>query len=156
MKYQRWLRSVVVESKLKVAIVGANGFTGSTLLKVLAKRADIEVLKLGRPEFDLTFVDQCKLPPSVDCLVIASGVTEGTNEYLQQINAFGPTQLVLEHLRKRGLKKVIYLSSGAVYGDVSTQTHIKTTTKPESSYDRSKLYVEQFIEHAAKGLNFHV
>jgi nucleoside-diphosphate-sugar epimerase len=153
MECKRGLRSVVVEPKLKVVIVGANGFTGSALLKVLAKRADIEVLKLGRPEFDLTFVDQCKLPPSVDCLVIASGVTVGTNENLQQINAVGPARLV-ELLRKRGLKKVIYLSSGAVYGDVNTQTHIKTETKPDSSYGKSKLYGEQCIEHAAKGIEF--
>lgn len=143
----------MVKQKLKVAVIGANGFTGSALVEALNMRTDVEVLKLARPEFDLAFVDTCELPVAVDCLVIASGITEGAIEYLNLINAVGPARLV-ERLRNRGLCKVIYLSSGAVYGGVSTRTHIDTFTTPTSSYGASKLYGEQCIKHAAKGIDF--
>lgn len=145
----------VSNRKFTVGVVGAAGFVGSALVRSLNRFGDIDVVEFVRPMFDLAVVDNWVLPSVVDCLVIASGSTQGSSEDLDLINATGPARLV-EHLRDHGLQKVIYLSSGAVYGEVDALTHTQTTPSPNSPYGLSKLNGEQKVQQAAQGLRSSV
>lgn len=66
------------------------------------------------------------------------------NYLYEQVNHFGTANLVSE-LRKVPIQKLVYLSSGAVYG---FQTHADESTEPlpENAYGKSKLEGEKYCK----------
>jgi nucleoside-diphosphate-sugar epimerase len=71
--------------------------------------------------------------------VIATGLREGTDAELRRVNCDAPAELVA-WLRTAGVRKLVLLSSGAVYGNAgATKQHPGLTAVPATAYGRSKL-----------------
>ena len=106
-----------------------------------------EVFRKWQPEYVIHLAAQVSVPVSVDrpvedCL---TNVTGSVN--------------ILENCRQYGVKKVVYASSAAVYGDpVSSFVSESDTARPLSFYGVSKLAPEYYLKafHSLYGLRYTV
>lgn len=130
---------------LSVAIVGASGFVGAALVHALEGTGQRAVRRMSRPEFDLLRSETWHAPEPLDCAVIATGLIEGTDEDLRRVNCDAPAALA-GWLRSAGVRKLVLLSSGAVYGNANaTKQHPGLPAAPVSAYGRSKLDGEMAV-----------
>jgi len=146
-------------------ITGAAGFLGSGLANRLAKEGH-----LVRGLDDLSSGDQGRLNPDVqftegdvnnrpqlwtllkdiDCVYhLAARVSVPESIlYPREYNAVnvGGTVSVMEAMRDVGVKRVVLVSSGAVYGTQADQPLLETTIpNPRSPYAVSKLAAEYYV-----------
>lgn len=146
-------------------VTGAAGFLGSALANRLVREGHqvrgIDDLSTGdssrlSPDVVLTqgdVLDRPKLWPllqDVDCvyhLAAKVSVSESVlypREY-NKVNV-GGTVSVMEAMRDVGVKRVVLISSGAVYGDQQDQPLCETTAPvPRSPYAVSKLAAEHYV-----------
>lgn len=146
-------------------VTGAAGFLGSTLANTLVK-AGHQVRGLD----DLSTGDPARLNPSVlftrgdvqdrpklwtllqdvECIYhLAARVSVQESilyprEY-NQVNV-GGTVSMMEAMRDVGVRRVVFVSSGAVYGEQHTQPVAESATpNPDSPYAVSKLSAEYYV-----------
>lgn len=146
-------------------ITGAAGFLGSALANRLARENNavrgLDDLSTGEPtallpEVHLTRGDVNDRPKlwsllqDVDCvyhLAARVSVPESVlypREY-NQVNV-GGTVTLMEAMRDVGVRRVVFISSGAVYGEQATQPlREEATPNPRSPYAVSKLSAEYYI-----------
>lgn len=146
-------------------VTGAAGFLGSALANRLAREGhqvrgmdDLSAGLVDRLDPDVLFtrgdvIDRPKLwtlLQDVDCvyhLAARVSVPESVlypREY-NHVNV-GGTVSVMEAMRDVGVKRVVLISSGAVYGDQGSQPlHESTTPDPRSPYAVSKLAAEYYV-----------
>ncbi|MEM8807834.1 MAG: NAD-dependent epimerase/dehydratase family protein [Cyanobacteria bacterium P01_G01_bin.38] len=164
---------------MKALVTGANGFTGSHLVKALNRRGDqvtglvrktSNVSRLADAEITLVYgdiTDQTALTKAmqdVDVVFhIAAYVDLGiVNETeMARVNVEG-TRTVLASARQvaaeRGTPpKVIYCSTIGIFGDtqgrVVDETFQRTQSDFSSAYDRTKYEAQQLVDaHAADGM----
>ncbi|HEY9651731.1 MAG TPA: NAD-dependent epimerase/dehydratase family protein [Coleofasciculaceae cyanobacterium] len=159
---------------MKALVTGANGFTGSHLVKALEQRGDT-VVGLVRKSSNLTRLSNCNLQlvygdiTDRDALKTAmTGVdwVFHTAAYVElglvdaakmaRVNVEG-TRAVMEIAQAAGVSKVVYCSTIGVFGDtqgrVVDETFQRTQTDFSSAYDRTKYDAQQIVDHfAAQGL----
>jgi UDP-glucose 4-epimerase len=150
---------------LNFLVTGAAGFLGSTLANTLVK-AGHQVRGLD----DLSTGDPARLNPSVlftrgdvqdrpklwtllqdvECIYhLAARVSVQESilyprEY-NQVNV-GGTVSMMEAMRDVGVRRVVFVSSGAVYGEQHTQPVAESATpNPDSPYAVSKLSAEYYV-----------
>jgi UDP-glucose 4-epimerase len=150
---------------LNFLVTGAAGFLGSTLANTLVK-AGHQVRGLD----DLSTGDPARLNPSilftrgdvqdrpklwtllqdVECIYhLAARVSVQESilyprEY-NQVNV-GGTVSMMEAMRDVGVRRVVFVSSGAVYGEQQTQPVAESATpNPDSPYAVSKLSAEYYV-----------
>ncbi|GAB4522977.1 MAG: SDR family NAD(P)-dependent oxidoreductase [Anaerolineales bacterium] len=146
-------------------ITGAAGFLGSTLANTLAREAHevraLDDLSTGDPAAlheDVMFTrgdvnDRPKLwtlLQGVDCVYhLAARVSVPESIlYPREYNAVnvGGTVSLMEAMRDVGVKRVVYVSSGAVYGDQNQQPlSEEMRPRPRSPYAVSKLAGEFYV-----------
>lgn len=146
-------------------ITGAAGFLGSALANHLAREGHqvrgIDDLSAGDPQAlspDVLFTrgdvnDRPKLwtlLQDVDCVYhLAARVSVPESVlYPREYNAVnvGGTVSLMEAMRDVGVRRVVYISSGAVYGDQNEQPLKETATpNPRSPYAVSKLAGEYYV-----------
>lgn len=148
----------------KVLVVGGCGFIGSNIVKKLAeKNYDIKVfdnLSSGKLDyidpFDVKFIEGditrkeeiFNAAKNVDCifhLAANIGNLKSLNDpvFDSTVNILG-TLNVLEAARDNGIKKIVYSSSAAIYGELLYQPiDEKHPLEPESPYGVSKLAAEK-------------
>lgn len=130
-------------SPLSVAVIGANGFVGRALCTLMETRPDIRVQRLGRPDFDLTEQGTWStLAPGTECVVHAAALTGGDLYRLFDVNALSAGPLA-RHLNELGVRKLIFLSTGAVYGANPAPTTPDTPCAPVTPYAISKYLAER-------------
>lgn len=138
---------------MKVVILGAKGFVGSALSERLVGMGH-DVIRLGRPEFDLTdpstFV---RIPADVEVLIHSAGQVGATeNDDLAWKTNVHSSFYLGKYLRSwTRTPLMIYLSSGAVYG---MNRHVVTCADgphPEGLYGVSKFLSEQMFETMLSG-----
>lgn len=162
---------------MKVLVTGGAGFIGSHLVeKLLEEKCQVMVLDnmhTGLREnvpadVILAKLDVCdpQLLPlfeteKFDAVVHLAGqtmvnVSVDDPYYDAQVNIQG-TVNVLEACRKTGVKRVVFASTAAVYGDID-EVPIQETfiTRPTSFYGLSKLTVENYLQlyHQLYGLDY--
>jgi UDP-glucose 4-epimerase len=146
-------------------ITGAAGFLGSSLSNYLAMEGHsvraLDDLSTGDPKAlspDVHFTrgdvnDRPKLwtlLQDVDCvyhLAARVSVTESVN-YPREYNAsnVGGTVALMEAMRDVGVRRVVFISSGAVYGDQGEQPLTESAVpNPRSPYAVSKLAAEYYV-----------
>jgi len=147
-------------------ITGAAGFLGSALSNQLAKEGHqvrgLDDLSSGNPNAissDVHFTrgdvnDRPKLwtlMQEVDCvyhLAARVSVQESINyprEY-DEVNVNGSVAL-MEAMRDVGVKRVVFVSSGAIYGNQETQPlNEQLVPDPQSPYAVSKLAAEYYVK----------
>lgn len=146
-------------------ITGAAGFLGSTLAIHLAREGHqvrgIDDLSTGNPQAlspDVLFTrgdinDRPKLwtlLQDVDCVYhLAARVSVPESVlYPREYNAtnVGGTVSLMEAMRDVGVRRVVFISSGAVYGDQGQQPLQESATpNPRSPYAVSKLAAEYYV-----------
>lgn len=151
-------------------ITGAAGFIGSTLANQLAKEGHqvrgLDNLSAGNPQAlipDVHFTrgevnDRPKLwtlLQEVDCvfhLAARVSVQESIN-YPREYNDVnvGGTVSLMEAMRDVGVRRVVLVSSGAIYGDQATQPlNENMVPNPKSPYAVSKLSAESYVRTIGK------
>jgi len=159
---------------MKALVTGANGFTGSHLVKALEQRGD-SVVALVRKSSNLVRLSNCnaqlvygEITDRNALLQAMAGVNTvfHTAAYvelglvneaeMQRVNVEG-TRAVLEVAQGSGVSKVVYCSTIGVFGDtggkVVDETFKRTQTDFSSAYDRTKYEAQQLADHfAAQGL----
>ncbi len=159
---------------MKALVTGANGFTGSHLVKALERRGDA-VVGLVRKSSNIDRLSGCNVQlvygdiTDRDALKTAiSGVdwVFHTAAYvelglvnaaeMERVNVQG-TRAVMEVAEAAGLSKVVYCSTIGVFGDtqgrVADETFQREQADFSSAYDRTKYEAQQIVDRvAAKGL----
>lgn len=150
---------------MKFLVTGAAGFLGAALANRLAREGHevrgLDDLSAGDParlSADVHFTrgdvaDRPKLwtlLQDIDCVYhLAARVSVPESIlYPREYNVVnvGGTVSVMEAMRDVGVKRVVQISSGAVYGDQAAQPLLETTPPdPRSPYAVSKLAAEYYV-----------
>jgi len=156
---------------MKALVTGANGFTGSHLVRALEKRGD-EVVGLVRPTSDLSRLaaspvrlvkgDICdraileKAMSGVDVVFhVAAYVELGVvnAQAMARVNIEG-TQAVMETAQAQGVSKIVYCSTIGVLGDTKGQVVNETFTRQQtgfsSAYDWTKYEAQNIVDQMAE------
>jgi 2-alkyl-3-oxoalkanoate reductase len=147
-------------SSRRVLLTGATGFIGSAVARALAGRLDIELSVLVRRPArvprtrqllgDLTqpdsLIDSCQ---GIDTLVHTASCVGTDLEQCTAVNDRGTTALLREAART-GVRRIIYISTAAVYGhgphrNVEPE---QLTPAPRSPASRSRLAAEETVRAA--------
>lgn len=162
---------------MKVLITGGAGFIGSHVIEKLLKE-DCKITVLDNlhtglrenvPEgIDFIEMDVCDreivtvlAERSFDAVIHLAGQTmvnvSVDDPYFDaQVNLLGTINL-LEACRKTGVKRVIFATTAAAYGDIEEMPVLESfTTEPTSFYGLSKLTVEKYLQlyHTLHGLEY--
>lgn len=155
---------------MKALVTGANGFTGSHLVKALVARG-VEVIAYVRrssqcdrlANLPITYVygditDQAALTAAmtgVDTVFHTAAYVElglVDAEVMERVNVQG-TQTVLAAAQAAGVSKMVYCSTIGVFGDTQGQvvdeTFVRTQATFSSAYDRTKYLAQQAVDAAA-------
>lgn len=134
----------------KIIILGHSGFIGSHLERMLSKSAGWNVIGRSLPDIDLTSAEQAaQLIPFLtpqSTLVLAAAVKR---QFGDTFEAFRQNTAIVENicslLEKHPVKRVIYMSSSAVYGEETDNTDISelTPVNPTSYYGINKYTAER-------------
>ncbi|MDD2694867.1 MAG: NAD-dependent epimerase/dehydratase family protein, partial [Anaerolineales bacterium] len=155
----------IMTGSMNFLITGAAGFLGSALANQLAREGHqvrgLDDLSTGDPKAlspDVHFTrgdvnDRPKLwtlLQEVDCVYhLAARVSVPESVlYPREYNAVnvGGTVSLMEAMRDVGVGRVVFISSGAVYGDQGEQPlRVAATPNPRSPYAVSKLAAEYYV-----------
>ena len=159
---------------MKALVTGANGFTGSHLVKALQKRGG-QVVGLVRKSSNLARLDDTQIQlvygditdrnalrkamQEVDTVFHTAAYVElglVDEQQMERVNVDG-TQAILEIAKEAGVSKMVYCSTIGVYGDtqgkVVNETFSRTQEDFSSAYDRTKYQAQKLVDKfAADGL----
>jgi nucleoside-diphosphate-sugar epimerase len=159
---------------MKALVTGANGFTGSHLVKALEQQGN-SVVAWVRKSSNLERLSDCNVQlvygditdrdalqsamTGVDTVFHTAAYVElGLVDAIQmeRVNVEG-TRAVMEAAQSSGVSKVVYCSTIGVLGDTKGQvvdeTFQRTQADFSSAYDRTKYQAQQIVdEFAAQGL----
>ncbi|HEY9612954.1 NAD-dependent epimerase/dehydratase family protein [Allocoleopsis sp.] len=155
---------------MKALVTGANGFTGSHLVKALEQRGDA-VVGLVRQSSNLERLSGCNVKlvygditdqnalktamTGVDWVFHTAAYVElGLVDaaLMERVNVAG-TRAVMEVAQAAGVSKVVYCSTIGVFGDtqgrVVDETFQREQTDFSSAYDRTKYDAQQIVDRFA-------
>jgi nucleoside-diphosphate-sugar epimerase len=155
---------------MKALVTGANGFTGSHLVKALLNRGD-SVVGLVRSSSNLSRLSDCnvdlvygditdrvaltKAMTGVDVVFHTAAYVELglVNEAeMERVNVEG-TRAVLEVAQSLNVPRMVYCSTIGIFGDtqgqVINETFQRTQQDFSSAYDRTKYDAQQLVDRAA-------
>lgn len=159
---------------MKAVVTGANGFTGSHLVKALEQNGDT-VVGLVRKSSNLARLANCNVQlvygditdhnalstamAGVDTVFHTAAYVElgiVDEAEMERVNVEG-TRAVLEVAQAIGISKMVYCSTIGVFGDtqgrVIDETFQRTQTDFSSAYDHTKYEAQQLVDQfAAQGL----
>jgi dihydroflavonol-4-reductase len=155
---------------MKALVTGANGFTGSHLVKALEQRGN-QVIGLVRRSSDLArlantkaqlvygdITDRDVLQTAMQgvevvfhlAAYVELGVVNAAR--MEQVNVEG-TRAVLEAAKQAGVSKFVYCSTIGVFGDTQgkliDETFQRSQSGFSSAYDRTKYLAQQLVDQAA-------
>ena len=159
---------------MKALVTGANGFTGSHLVRLLEQRGD-QVVGLVRKSSNLSRLadsqvqlvygdlsDRAALRTAMQgvdtvfhtAAYVELGLVNAVE--MERVNVAG-TRAVMEVAKEMGVSKIVYCSTIGVFGDTQGQvvdeTFQRTQKDFSSAYDRTKYEAQVFVDQMAqKGL----
>lgn len=141
--------------KEPIAIMGSRGFIGSHLVRILQENY-IPFVVFKDNLLDLASIRKFfKANPVKQVIHLAGSFTGSFDELIP--NNVITTQHLLQAGAEAGLQKIIYASTGAVYGEPFGEVSLETDAcKPNTLYGLSKKMAEDVIfhYHLVKGLNY--
>lgn len=137
-----------------VAVIGAKGFVGRSLCGMLANQGLVTTIPLSRPLFDLNIPSTWgALPPRTDCVIHAAAALRGDIYEIFNTNALSAGPFAA-HLNAIGVRKLVFLSTGSVYGATCSVTSPSIPCAPDTWYAASKYIAEcKFLEVFSGHLN---
>lgn len=142
--------------KTRLGVTGANGFIGSHFLEKLKANRQYEIVVfkgdlLNKKDIGLYF----KFNRDINQLVHFAGTFFGNFETLLNVNVVA-THNLLKQAIKYKIKKIIYTSTGAVYGESPIKGSVETDElKPNTPYGLSKMWAEDCIQYYANNFNLN-
>lgn len=156
---------------MRALVTGANGFTGSHLVKLLLARGDA-VNGLVRKSSNVSRLADCDVNFVYGDITDRAALTEAmtgvdvvfhTAAYvelgivnaveMERVNVEG-TRAVLEVAKAVNVPKMIYCSTIGIFGDtqgnVINETFQRTQAEFSSAYDRTKYQAQQLVDQAVK------
>ena len=166
--YNQWI-------SLKILVTGGAGFIGRYLAEFLLQNNKVLIYdNLSNSTFEnlaslinkgveflqgdiLDFDLLCEFSKDVDCVIhLAAKIDVNESvinpEITNKVNADG-TANVINCCIKNNIKKIIFASSAAVYGDCNDTITEESATNPQSPYGNSKLEAEKIIIKKCKENN---
>jgi dihydroflavonol-4-reductase len=162
---------------MKALVTGANGFTGSHLVKLLNQRGD-QVVGLVRQTSDRSRLAGCPVQlvegditdraalkramAGVEVVFhtaayVELGLVNGAE--MERVNVAG-TRAVLETALQIGVEKLVYCSTIGIFGDTAGKAVDETFQRQQqgfsSAYDRTKYEAQQLVDRAAEAGFFTV
>jgi|GEM_PF-1224227 len=142
-------------AKIKVGIFGASGFIGSHLIAGLKNNNNFDIVVFDGNLFNVddikTFFDSNK---DINQLINLVGVFFGDFEKLFSVNV-NTLYNLLSIASEYNIKKVIYLSSGAVYGEpINEKSKEDDELFPNTLYGLSKMYGEECLKYYSRLYSF--
>lgn len=156
---------------MKTLVTGANGFTGSHLVKLLSQqgnqvvglvrrssdRSRLAGLPVQLVEGDITDRNALKTAmQDVDVVFHTAAYVELglVNEpEMERVNVAG-TRAVIDTARQTGVEKLIYCSTIGIFGDTAGKAVNETFQRQQqgfsSAYDRTKYEAQQLVDQAAR------
>ncbi len=135
-----------MEINNKIGITGGRGFIGSNLIKLLKRKKIPYVLfegdLLNKKDMESFFIKE-----KSTIVIHLAGRFFGTPKQLYRTNVVTTANL-LSFGVKHGLKKIIYASTGGIYGEPLHNTGSKENDKPNPNtpYAKSKLQAEKIVQ----------
>lgn len=133
----------------RIVILGSKGFIGRHVSKLL-KQKNIPVLNISRNEIDLSKQSASKkliqLLNIDDFLLIASANAPVKNNQMLVSNLI-MMEIIINAIERVGLKRVVYLSSDAVYSDIKTPMNEESPTEPYSLHGIMHLTREVMLQN---------
>jgi nucleoside-diphosphate-sugar epimerase len=143
----------VLSKKQTIIILGHSGFIGSNLERLLEKSNNWSIIGRSLPDVDLTQAGQADLLipflESSRTLVLAAAVKRQFGDTLETFQAnVEIVKNVCRLLESYPVKRVIFLSSAAVYGEETENISIDELTRvnPTSYYGISKYTAECLLK----------
>ena len=154
---------------MKILIVGGSGFIGTEFASIILKSGhSVSILDLRRskvyPELctigdirDLDTVSQA----TVDVDIIYNLAAEHADNVepvslYYEVNVVG-SKNVIAAARENGVKRLVYTSTGALYGLDKGEVEESMTPEPFNDYGKSKLQAEEaFIEWSGESPEHHL
>jgi len=149
--------------KQKILVTGGSGYQGVKLIKELIRKGYavvnidknifgnyfIQHKNVINHEMDICKINKINLKNVYACIHLANiandPMVELSPSFSWETSALG-TQILIEHLIKYKVKKIIYASSGSVYG-VKKEKKVteNLSLKPISTYNKVKMVTERII-----------
>jgi UDP-glucose 4-epimerase len=137
---------------MRVLVTGSGGLVGKEVISALKQKKHKII------EFDLvngkSILNENQLLNSlkgIDAVIHLAGIIENENPSLWKINVEG-TQQVTSAAIKSKVKKLIFMSSTAVYGNTKEKVDETTQIDPENDYEKSKVEGEKIVLSAKNKL----
>lgn len=158
---------------MKALVTGANGFTGSHLVKALEQRGDqviglvrksSNLSRLANSQAHIVYGDITDRNALLDAMTgvdtvfhtaayVELGLVNAAE--MERVNVEG-TRAVLEVAKQLGVSKLVYCSTIGIYGDtggeVINETFKRTQTDFSSAYDSTKYQAQQIVDGFAADL----
>lgn len=161
---------------MKSLVTGANGFTGSHLVRRLLARGD-EVIAYVRQSSDLSRLNNLPIEFVYGAITDTASLTQamqGVDQVfhlaayvelglvdaalMEAVNVTG-TQAVLESAQLASVARMIHCSTIGIYGDTQgrkiDETFVREQKGFSSAYDSTKFMGQQLVDQASKN-GFHV
>ena len=146
---------------MKVAIFGASGFAGATLVEHLLGRADIETRALIHSSGNAWRLARTGAPMTVVDVTSPSQVSEALDGCTHVVNCTRGSRTVmfdgLKHMlaasKNAKIRRFVHLSSVAVYGDPPSATSEREEAPPlpaPRTYGEEKLQQDRMVADAAQ------
>ena len=135
-----------------ILLTGANGFLGRNILKNL--KSSNNILETDLHNLDITNFDKCEKffkKRKIDVIIhaaAAKGAAESFNnpkKYID-VNFYGTLNL-LEMMRIRKIKKIIFISSSGIYGRPKNNVNENADKNPFNPYSLGKNLSETLINY---------
>lgn len=158
---------------MNILVTGGSGYLGSHLIYKILKNEDVPVvIDFEKPLFDVPFIQgdlsdisitrKCFEDYKIDCVVhLASliSVGDGEDDPLSYYNNnLKSTLNILECMKDFNVKKIVFASSAAIYGESDNKITEDSPKNPVCVYGRSKLMCEKIIEdfYSAYGIEYTI
>lgn len=127
---------------------------GTELKKVLKGHTNVEFDSALKE--DILNEEQLKKKmKGVNCVIHLAGIIDNTNPDLWEVNVKGTTNVLFAAINAK-VKKFIFMSSTAVYGNNPSLIDEKTKTNPENTYEKSKLEGERIVLYAKEKIEVNI